>query len=155
MRANSNYLYGVLQHDPGLNLRHILKRPVVSLSLSLCSLSPGWSQIKITGPSTCPQGQVCQYEATRGKAPYVFSMVPGSVGSIDPSTGAYTAPAHVVPKQVINGCQGLPNNSVINTRVDALAVHPKNRLWMSNVDPAYVLFTSGMRIHKLWTQAAL
>ena len=120
--------------------------PIV-LALFVGPASNGWSQVRISGPSICPQGQVCKYTATRGKAPYVFSVMPGSVGSIDPSTGDYTAPAHIAPKQVINGCQGLPNNSIINTRIDTLPVHPKNSLWMSNVDPNYILFGPSERLH--------
>jgi hypothetical protein len=73
-------------------------------------------------------------------------MVSGSVGSIT-SDGAYTVPAHVVPKQVINGCQGTPNNSVFNTRIDALPVHPNSAVWLSNTDPGNIFYTGGQRIH--------
>ena len=94
----------------------------------------------ITGPLTCQQGQTCSYRATGGTPPYTFSMVTGSVGSVAAGAvnpmGVYSAPTHVVPKQVINGCQGLPNNNIFNTRIDALPLHPKSYLWMVNTDGA-------------------
>jgi hypothetical protein len=90
--------------------------------------------LTLAGPSTCRQGQTCNYTASGGTPPYSYSLMGGSVGSINPGSGAYTAPAHIVPKQVINGCQGMPNNSIFNTRIDSLPVHPNNTLWMSNVD---------------------
>ena len=73
-------------------------------------------------------------------------MVNGSVGSIT-TDGSYTAPAHVVPKQVINGCQGMPNNSIFNTRIDALPLNPNNAIWFSNTDPSNIVYTAAQRIH--------
>jgi hypothetical protein len=103
-------------------------------------------KITISGPATCQQGQTCTYTAKGGSGPYTFALVNGSVGSITPD-GNYTAPAHVVPKQVINGCQATPNNSVFNTRIDALPVHANNPMWMANIDPGSVYYTGGERLH--------
>jgi hypothetical protein len=103
--------------------------------------------VSVSGPSSCKQGQICNYTATGGTSPYTYSLVTGSVGAIDSGTGAYTAPAHVVPKQVINGCQAFPNNSVFNTRIDALPVHPDSNLWMSNVDVGVSTIGGGMRLN--------
>jgi hypothetical protein len=103
-------------------------------------------QLAISGPATCQQGQSCTYTATGGLGPYTFSMVEGSVGSIT-ATGVYTSPAHVVPKQVINGCQGTPNNSVFNTRIDALPVHPNSSIWLSNADPGPIYYVGSLRLH--------
>src|SRR5690348_3530238 len=112
----------------------------------LFCLSTGWSQLTVTGPSTCQQGQICNYSGTGGTPPYSYSLVSGSVGSINSSTGSYTAPAHVVPKQVVNGCQAMPNNSVFNTRIDNVPVHPNNALWMSNIDKGVNGFGAGQRL---------
>ena len=102
--------------------------------------------ITINGPSTCQEAQVCTYTTSGGTPPYNYSMVAGSVGSINAGTGAYTAPAHVVPKQTVNGCQALPNNNIFNTRIDNLPVHPNSALWMSNIDVGSNVFSAGLRI---------
>ena len=52
-----------------------------------------------------------------------------------------------MPKQVINGCQGTPNNSIFNTRIDALPVNPNSAVWLSNTDPGSIYYTGGERIH--------
>jgi hypothetical protein len=103
-------------------------------------------KLTLSGPPTCQQGQTCTYTAKGGAGPYTFTMVDGSVGSVTPD-GKYTAPAHVVPKQVINGCQGTPNNSVFNTRIDALPVHANSAVWMSNMDANSLYYSGGERIH--------
>ena len=47
---------------------------------------------------------------------------------------------------MINGCQGMPNNNVFNTRIDNLPVHPNNALWMSNIDNGINGFDRGERL---------
>lgn len=122
---------------PGLFLLWILSHP---------SLTRSAQRLTISGPATCQQGQTCNYTASGGSAPYTFSMAKGSVGSIT-ADGSYSAPAHLVPKQVINGCQGTPNNSVFNTRIDALPVHASSAVWLSNIDPGNIYYTGSLRIH--------
>ena len=109
-------------------------------------LTQSAQRLTISGPATCQQGQTCNYTASGGVQPYSFTLVDGSVGSIT-SDGAYAAPAHVVPKQVLNGCQGTPNNSVFNTRVDALPLNPQSAIWFSNTDPGNIIYTAADRIH--------
>ena len=46
-----------------------------------------------------------------------------AAGSIDSSTGVYTAPATVKAQQSYGGYQLLPNNHVFNTRIDSLPVN--------------------------------
>lgn len=93
--------------------------------------------LQITGPLGCQQGQSCAYKTTGGTPPYTYSMVTGSVGSINASSGAYSAPAHVIPHNTINGCQSLPNNSVFNTKIDALPADTSSTLWINNTDGNY------------------
>jgi hypothetical protein len=86
--------------------------------------------LTVKGPQNCAAGTTCTFTASGGAAPYTFSMVPGSVGSIT-SAGVYTAPAHVTSNQTVNGCT-TPANSIFNTRVDSLPVHPNSTLWLSH-----------------------
>lgn len=104
-----------------------------TLLLILSALLPLIGQT-ISGPLVCQQAQTCTYATSGGTPPYSYSLVSGSVGSINSSTGVYTAPSHVVPKQVINGCQAAPNNSVFNTRIDSLPVNANSDLWINNTD---------------------
>jgi hypothetical protein len=131
-------------------VKQLLKLAVSGLFLLWLIMSPlrtrSAQQLTISGPATCQQGQSCSYTARGGAGPYTFSMVDGSVGTITPG-GLYTAPAHVVPKQVINGCQGTPNNSVFNTRIDTLPVHPNSAIWLSNTDAGNIYYVGGFRIH--------
>jgi hypothetical protein len=46
----------------------------------------------------------------------------GCAGSINSTTGVYTAPATVNAKQSVYGMQLLPNNHIFNTRIDSLPV---------------------------------
>ena len=52
-------------------------------------------------------------------------------GSIDPSTGLYTAPAKVTAQQSLNGCEVLPNNHILNTNISALPVNSSSATWIS------------------------
>lgn len=89
--------------------------------------------LQISGPDTCQQGQACTYAATGGTPPYTYSMVTGSVGSVNSSTGVYTAPSTVTPQQSFNGCMGLPTNNIFNTRIDNLPLDPNSTLWVTNM----------------------
>lgn len=52
-------------------------------------------------------------------------------GSINSSSGVYTAPAHVVVQHTDRGCQVSPNNSVFNVPVNALPVDPHSAYWLT------------------------
>lgn len=56
---------------------------------------------------------------------------PGCAGSIDASTGLYTAPASIKAKQQFGGCQVLPNNHIFNTKIDGLSVNGNNATYMA------------------------
>jgi hypothetical protein len=96
--------------------------------------------LTLTGPSVCQQGQTCSYTAVAGTPPYTYSLVSGSIGSVNPTIGAYTAPAHLVPQQTINGCQAFPNNSVFNTRIDSLPVNPNSASWVAQLTSPYLYY---------------
>jgi hypothetical protein len=100
--------------------------PLIRLLL-LSSLCQG-AQFSIT-PKTPPvvyENSTVRFTASR---PVDWSLAPGSKGSIDPD-GTYHAPAHIQVKQSLAGCQVLPNNHILNTRIDTLPVNPKSERWM-------------------------
>jgi len=49
---------------------------------------------------------------------------PGCAGSINPSTGVYTAPAVIKAQQQLAGYQLLPNNAVFNVDISGLPASP-------------------------------
>ncbi len=55
----------------------------------------------------------------------------GCAGSINASTGVYTAPATVTPQQSYGGYQIFANNHIYNTRVDSLAVNASSAAWIA------------------------
>lgn len=72
-------------------------------------------------------------------------MAPGSRGTID-SNGLYHAPASFRAKQSFGGCQILPNDHILNSRIDSLPVNRNSATWMAtaiaaggslNVFPSY------------------
>jgi hypothetical protein len=78
-------------------------------------------------PATVQAGGTVHFRANRS---VVWSVAPGSRGSIDPD-GTYHAPEHITVKQSFAGCQMLPNNHIFNVRVDDLPVHPKSASWIA------------------------
>lgn len=117
------------------------------IALSFIAL-PIFAQLAVNGPLVCKQSTTCTYTATGGSGGYVYTMVSGSVGSINPSTGVYTAPARIVPKSVINGWQSYPNNHVMNTRIDALPVHSRSAERIDNMLHGPVNLLWGYKSHQ-------
>lgn len=68
-----------------------------------------------------------------------WSLAPGSVGSID-SDGTYHAPASIAAKNVMAGCQLLPNDHVFNTQIDSLPVAPNSQAFMALIPPSAVSY---------------
>ena len=64
--------------------------------------------------------------------PVVWSLAPGSRGTID-ADGTYHAPSVVKVKNSFGGCQVLPNNHIINTRIDSLPLHANSASWINNM----------------------
>jgi hypothetical protein len=84
-------------------------------------------------PSTPPVvNQSGTYKFT-ANVPVNWSIAPGSKGSIDPD-GTYHAPAVVTAQQSVGGCQLLPNDHIINTRIDSLPVNSNNSTWISSAN---------------------
>jgi len=91
------------------------------------------AQVTIT-PSSPPvvnQGQTVTFTASVVNGGGVAWSCPGCRGSIDPSTGGYTAPASVKAQQSYGGYQVLPNDHVFNTRIDSLPVNVNSASWIA------------------------
>ena len=88
------------------------------------------AQVVITPgtPAAVNAGGTVQFTAN---VPVSWSMAPGSQGTINATTGLYTAPPSVTAKQSLGGCQLLPNNHIYNTRIDNLPVHPSSAIWLT------------------------
>lgn len=114
----------------------MMKHTLLLLSAAVLS----WGQLAITGPSTVKQGQTSTYVASGGTPPYTYSMIPGSSGSVNSSTGVYAAPTTVIPASAPNGCQVLPNNHIFNTPMANVPVDTRtngagtnNSIWMASM----------------------
>jgi hypothetical protein len=62
-------------------------------------------------------------------------------GSIDPD-GTYHAPAIVTAKQQFGGCQILPNNHILNTRIDSVPVHSRSAAWLQTANTGAISFAA-------------
>jgi len=97
---------------------------------------------------TCPKaqaGQTVTCSASGGTAPYTWSLTAGSAGSINASTGEYTAPTTVTVQQKSGPCQMLPPDHIFNTRIDALPVH---------ADSATIIALGGSTTYHITVQPA-
>ncbi len=75
--------------------------------------------------------------------PVNWSMASGSSGTLvsSSSTSAtYTAPASIIPQNVIGSCQAMPNDTVFNTRIDNLPLESHSATWTSNMGTNSVSF---------------
>lgn len=75
----------------------------------------------------------------QGAAGIRWSLAPGSIGSIDPN-GTYHAPTSVGAKNVLAGCQLLPNDHIFNTRIDGLPAAADSQAFMSLIPPSAVAY---------------
>ncbi len=90
------------------------------------------AQVAITPPAppVVNQGQTYKFTA---KAAVQWSVAPGSKGTIDPD-GTYHAPAVVASQQSVGGCQLLPNDHILNTRIDSLPVNSNSSAWIASAN---------------------
>lgn len=98
---------------------------------------PGWGQLTIT--TTDPKavaGGTLNLAASGGTAPYTWSLSSGSVGSINSSTGEYTAPATVTVNHQAAGCMVYPSASIFSTKISNLPVHSSSATWLAVLNSA-------------------
>src|SRR4029077_9438746 len=106
--------------------------PGLLLILTVLASHSAFAQVVIS-PSTPPvvnQGQTYNFTAN---VPVQWTVAPGSKGTVD-SNGIYHAPAVVTSQQSVGGCQLLPNDHIINTRIDSLPVNPNSSAWISSAN---------------------
>ena len=106
-----------------------LRRQIIVVLTLLGGISTA-GQVVITPSMPPPVNAGATYQFT-ANAPVRWSMAPGSQGTIDPATGVYTAPNSVTSQQSYGGCQVLPNNHILNTRIDSLPTHPMSSTWIA------------------------
>ena len=81
--------------------------------------------------TTAQNGGTVTFSTNR---PVNWSLAAGSVGTlnaVDSTHATYTAPASIQNQNVLAGCPVLPNDSIFNTRIDSLPVHPNSANWTS------------------------
>ena len=101
--------------------------PIFFFSVFVTSSAPSAIVITPANAVTVPVGTTLKF---RSNVPVKWSLLPGSVGSID-ADGTYHAPASIPVSNRMGGCQILPNDSIFNTRIDSLPLHPESKAWIS------------------------
>lgn len=104
-----------------------------SLAIAATALSASGHQVVIT-PSVPPvvnQGQTTRFTCSVVGGGGCTWTCPSCAGSIDSSTGVYTAPSTVNAADSFGGYQLLPNDSIFNTRIDSLPVNSNSATWIS------------------------
>jgi hypothetical protein len=98
----------------------------------VCSLS--LAQTAVISPVNPPvyQGQTQTFACASGCGSGGVWSVSGA-GSINSSTGVYTAPASVTAQQTLGGYQLFPNNHIFNTRIDSLPQHLLSTVMIQSV----------------------
>ena len=100
----------------------------ITLFLTLLVAIAAQAQVTIT-PTTPPVvNQASTFKFT-ANVPVVWSC-PHCMGTIDPD-GTYHAPQSVKSQQSYGGYQVLPNDHILNTRVDSLPVDPNSATWIA------------------------
>jgi hypothetical protein len=100
----------------------------IALVLLILTEIPAFAQVVITpaAPPVVNQGTTFKFTANTA----VQWSCPGCAGTID-ANGNYHAPASVKSQQSYGGYQLLPNNHIINTRIDSLPVNPNSNTWIA------------------------
>src|ERR1700722_6069766 len=78
-----------------------------------------------------PQGATQTFTCTSNCGTGGSWSCTGCAGSINPTTGAYMAPASVSNRQTCGGVPCLPNNHILNERIDSLPVNSSSSTWIS------------------------
>jgi len=120
--------------------RKKIRYQIALLPMLLGGIS-AFAQVVIT-PTTPPvvnAGSTFKFTANVG----VTWSCPGCAGTID-ADGTYHAPQSVASQQSYGGFQLLPNNHILNTRIDSLPVNSNSAAWIAgagtipvNYDPEF------------------
>lgn len=114
--------------------------PIVAIAgsspIAHLRLTSGGNVSIVVSPSsvTLRGSQTQTFTATQGGSPATVTWsCPGCAGSINSSTGVYTAPSTITANQSHAGCQIFPNDAIYNTKIDALPLNPNNASIMAGV----------------------
>jgi hypothetical protein len=73
--------------------------------------------------------------------PVIWSLSgKGSLSAQTKTTVVYTAPPSVIPQSAILGCPVMPNDSIFNTRADALPTNTQNANWLAHMSTVPLSF---------------
>jgi hypothetical protein len=99
-------------------------------------IGPLWAQkpqyCRVTSDNTPPSVNAGDTHAFTASCPSPVWSVSGP-GSIDPSTGVYTAPATVWAQDVSRGWQLLPNDNVYKLPINTLPLDSRSSYWIQRV----------------------
>jgi hypothetical protein len=129
------------EKDRGSAMKH-----QIALILSLIGGISTPAQVVIT-PATPPSVNAFGTVRFTANQPVAWSMALGSQGTIDSSTGIYSAPSLVNAQQSYGGCQVLPNNHIFNTRIDSLPVNSNSDSWIEKANAGYIFYAPDFPIN--------
>jgi hypothetical protein len=91
------------------------------------------AQVTVTpaAPPVATAGQTITFTASVAEGGGVTWSCPHCKGTIDATTGVYTAPSAIHSQQSYGGYQLLPNDHIYNTRVDSLPVNANSATWIA------------------------
>lgn len=105
----------------------------LSLLMGLLFAGAVSAQVTIT-PSTAPSvnaSGTTTFTASVVEGGGVTWSCPGCAGSINSSTGVYTAPSTIHSQQSFMGYQLLPNDHIYNTNISSLSVNSNSATWIA------------------------
>src|SRR5664279_6100230 len=112
-------------------MNETMKRILTICALLLCA--PLWAQVchitSDTSPPPVNAGAAHAFTASSGCTAWSVS----GGGSINASTGLYTAPATVWARDVSRGWQLLPDNSAYKLPINSLSVDSHSAYWLQRV----------------------
>ena len=100
---------------------------------------PGPCKPKSVTPAFPPIAQGQSVTFTTNCTNGTWSVAPGSQGTINSSTGQYTAPATVKAQSSLGGWQFLPNNHLFNTNISRLPLNANDAKWNAKVRTALIM----------------
>lgn len=118
------------------------------MKLLILSLLPAFAigQIRIT--PAAPVAAVGKSIGITADRPVTFRLSgAGALSVVKGSTVTYTAPAAIAATPTLAGCMTTPADSVFNTRVDGLPVHPGSGSWTPFVAANGLSFSFGWGIN--------
>jgi Malectin domain len=112
-------------------------RKLFLILVFICALAAAPSlraQAPVISPATAPvvlASATTTFSCASG-GPCTWTC-PGCKGSINPTTGVYTAPSSITAQHSYGGCQISPNDSIFNTNISSLPVNSNSATWIASL----------------------